>query len=68
MSHKAKAILEDGEAFVIATLEFWTHLIQMYESMVETPGDEWAEAAEFIRTQVQETLHYETEVETEDWE
>lgn len=67
MSHKAKAVLEDGEAFVIATLEFWNHLIGLYESQIENPQDDWAIAADFVRKQVKETLYYDADA-VEDWD
>lgn len=67
MSHKAKAILDDGESFVVATLEFWNHMILLYEEQSGDNQDDWAKAAEFIREQVITNLYYEAD-KVEDWE
>jgi hypothetical protein len=66
--YKTKLNLEDGEAYVIAPLEFWEHMIETYRTLAEDQKspEYWLEAADFVSRWIATTL-YVAPVEDDGW-
>lgn len=71
-SQKVKITLEKGEAYMIASIEFWEHLIATYKILAEEQGlkDQayWLDAAGFISQWVTATQNIDPDPEDDEWQ
>lgn len=67
---KTKVSLENGEAYVIAPLEFWEHIIATYKTLAEEQDNRevWLEAADFVSRWISHTLYIAPEEEEDGWQ
>lgn len=69
---KTNVRLDNGEACVVASMEFWSHIIYTYRRLAEElenapDKDAWNGVADHIEKWVDDTVYYADSDEDEDW-